>query len=718
MRVLAVVPARGGSVGVPLKNLAKVGGVPLVTRAVNACVAAELVDEVVVSTDHAGIAEAAAAAGARVVDRPAELSGASASSESAVLHVLGQVGEEPEVVVLVQCTSAFIDPADLDAAVAKVLAGGADVVFSALPTHEFVWNQAGEGVGGVNHDPAHRPRRQDRAPEYRETGAFYVMRAAGLREHGHRFFGTVAVQEVPAGHAVEVDSPEDLEIVRALAPVVDRPGPIDVDAVITDFDGVHTDDHVYVDQDGHESVAVSRTDGLGIDLLKRAGVKVLVLSTERNPVVSARARKLGVPVLQGLSAKHTALRDWLSIEGLDPARVAYVGNDVNDLGCLDLVGWPVATPDAHPEVRAAARVVLTRRGGDGAVRELCDRVLAARPADTAPTATTAPATATATASASASATATAPVATVTAPAVTAVAAPAPQVEAAPVAIGEALVGPGQPVYVIGEIGINHNGDLDIARRLIDVAADAGCQAVKFQKRTPEICVPVEQRDLIRQTPWGEMTYLEYKYRVEFGADEYAQIGKYCTERGIDWFASPWDVPSVDFLEDMNVVAHKVASASVTDHEMLRRLAETGKPIILSTGMSTLEEIDAAVEILGTSKLVMMHATSTYPLPPEEANLRAIVTLRERYGVPVGYSGHERGLQISLAAVTLGAVTVERHITLDRTMWGSDHAASLEPSGLEHLVRDIRIIETALGDGVKRVFPGEEAPKSRLRRVTV
>ena len=201
-------------------------------------------------------------------------------------------------------------------------------------------------------------------------------------------------------------------------------------------------------------------------------------------------------------------------------------------------------------------------------------------------------------------------------------------------------------------------------------------------------------------------------------DEYRQIAKYCDERGLHWFASPWDVPSVEFLEEMDVPVHKVASASVSDHELLRALAATGKPIILSTGMSTLSEIDAAVRILGTDNLIMMHATSTYPLPPEEANLRTITTLKDRYGVPVGYSGHERGLQISLAAVTLGAVCVERHITLDRTMWGSDHAASLEPAGLEHLVRDIRIIEQALGDGVKRVFPGEEAPKARLRRVTV
>ncbi|MCF6469600.1 sialic acid synthase [Nonomuraea sp. MG754425] len=678
MRVLAVVPARGGSAGVPLKNLALVGGVPLVTRAVRACLRAELVDQVVVSTDHDGIAETARQAGAIVVERPEELSGATASSESAVLHALDALGADPEIVVLVQATSAFIDPDDLSAAVRKVLDGEADAVVSGLPTHEFLWTAGGSGV---NHDPAVRQRRQDRAPEFRENGAFYVMRTAGLRAHGHRFFGEIAVQPVPVKHAIEIDNPEDLELVRALAPFIDLPEPIDVDAVITDFDGVHTDDRAYVDSEGREMVLVSRSDGMGVSLLRRSGVKVLIMSTEQNPVVAARARKLGVPVLQGLADKRTVLRDWLRIEGLDPARVAYVGNDVNDLGPMGEVGWPVATPDAHPRVRAAARVVLTSAGGSGAVRELCERVVAARPE------------------------------------------PAPvEVRArprfGPVAIGDVPVGDGEPVYVIGEIGINHNGDIDLARQLIDVAAEAGCQAVKFQKRTPAICVPEEQKGQIRQTPWGEMTYLEYKERTEFGRDEYTQIAKYCDERGLHWFASPWDVPSVEFLEEMDVLVHKVASASVADHELLRALAATGKPLILSTGMSTLPEIDAAVEILGTEKLIMMHATSTYPLPPEEANLRTITALKERYGVPVGYSGHERGLQISLAAVTLGAVCVERHITLDRTMWGSDHAASLEPSGLEHLVRDIRIIEQALGDGVKRVFPGEEAPKARLRRVTV
>jgi N-acetylneuraminate synthase len=286
-----------------------------------------------------------------------------------------------------------------------------------------------------------------------------------------------------------------------------------------------------------------------------------------------------------------------------------------------------------------------------------------------------------------------------------------------VTIGSRTIGAGHPTYVIAEIGLNHNGDVEIAKQLIDVARRAGADAVKFQKRTPEIATPAHMRDVPRETPWGTMSYLEYRYRVEFDREQYVEIGDYATMSGLDWFASPWDIPSVHFLEDLGVVAHKVASASLTDTEMLEALRATGKPVILSTGMSTLEQIDRAVAVLGTENLVLLHATSTYPMEAEEANLRVIPTLRERYaGVPVGYSGHERGLQISLAAVALGAVAVERHITLDRTMWGSDHSASLEPAGLEHLVRDIRVIEEALGDGVKRVFPGELAPMAKLRRV--
>lgn len=286
-----------------------------------------------------------------------------------------------------------------------------------------------------------------------------------------------------------------------------------------------------------------------------------------------------------------------------------------------------------------------------------------------------------------------------------------------VSIASNPVGKGHPVYVIAEIGLNHNGDVTIAKQLIDVAAEAGAQAVKFQKRTPLISTPEHMRSVPRETPWGTMTYLDYRYRVEFDREQYIEIGDYANLRGLDWFASPWDVPSLEFLEDLNVVAHKVASASVTDMELLQAMAATGKPVILSTGMSTLDQIDAAVEVFDPEQLIILHATSTYPLSPEEANLRMITSLGDRYtGIPIGYSGHERGLQISLAAVALGAVAVERHITLDRTMWGSDQAASLEPAGLEHLVRDIRIIEEALGDGIKRVYPGELPSLEKLRRV--
>ena len=286
-----------------------------------------------------------------------------------------------------------------------------------------------------------------------------------------------------------------------------------------------------------------------------------------------------------------------------------------------------------------------------------------------------------------------------------------------VTIGSRVIGGGRPAYVIAEIGLNHNGDVELAKRLIDVAADAGADAVKFQKRTPEIATPEHMRDIPRETPWGTMTYLEYRYRVEFDRNQYIEISDHAMLRGLEWFASPWDEPSVAFLEDLGVHAHKVASASLTDHDLLRALRDTGKTVILSTGMSTMDEIDAAIDVLGTERLLLMHATSTYPMEPGEANLRMIPALRERFpGVPVGYSGHERGLQISLAAIALGAVAVERQITLDRTMWGSDHAASLEPAGLQHLVRDIRVIESALGDGVKRVYESELAPMAKLRRV--
>jgi N-acetylneuraminate synthase len=283
-------------------------------------------------------------------------------------------------------------------------------------------------------------------------------------------------------------------------------------------------------------------------------------------------------------------------------------------------------------------------------------------------------------------------------------------------IGNRLIGDGQPCFIVAEIGINHNGDLEIAKRLIDAAVLAGCDAVKFQKRTPELCVPAEQRDVMRETPWGLMTYMEYRERVEFGAEDYAGITEYCRERNIIWFASCWDAPSVDFIDSFDPPCYKIASASLTDDDLLRHHRTFGRPIMLSTGMSTLTQIDHAVEVLGKDELILMHTTSTYPAKTEELNLRCIASLRERYGVPVGYSGHEVGLATSLAAVTLGACAIERHITLDRAMWGSDQAASVEPHGMARLVRDVRSIEAAMGDGVKRVVEGELPIIKRLRRL--
>ena len=284
-----------------------------------------------------------------------------------------------------------------------------------------------------------------------------------------------------------------------------------------------------------------------------------------------------------------------------------------------------------------------------------------------------------------------------------------------ISIGSRQIGEGQPVYVIAEIGINHNGDLEIAKNLMDVAASAGCDAVKFQKRTPELCVPEEQKSQIRETPWGTMTYIEYKERTEFGQQEYQQIDTYAKQLGIHWFASPWDLPSVDFLLTFDPVCIKVASASLTDDALLKKLVASGVPLILSTGMSTMDEIDHAATVVKSSQYALAHATSTYPCQPSELNLRMISTLKDKFQVPIGYSGHETGLATTLAAVAMGATFIERHITLDRAMWGTDHSASVEPTGLDRLVRDIRNIELAFGDGVKRVFESELPVRAKLRR---
>ncbi|MER8059329.1 MULTISPECIES: N-acylneuraminate cytidylyltransferase [unclassified Streptomyces] len=399
-RVLAVIPARGGSKGVPAKNLAPVGGVPLVARAVRECRATRLVTDVVVSTDDQAIAAAARAAGAEVVLRPAAIAGDTATSEAAVRHAMDAHealhGAAVDVVLLVQCTSPFIVREDIDGVAGAVVENGADTAVTVAPFHGFVWREgdteggsgtggeggtAGEGGVGVNHDKSYRPRRQDRPQDFLETGAAYAMDAAGFRAHGHRFFGRTELVRTDPARVLEIDDPHDLARARALAPLfdADRPGSLptadDIDAVVLDFDGTQTDDRVLIDSDGRELVSVHRGDGLGIAALRRSGLRMLILSTEQNPVVAARARKLKLPVLHGIDRKDLALKQWCEEQGIAPERVLYVGNDVNDLPCFALVGWPVAVASAHDVVRGAARAVTGLPGGDGAIREIASWIL-------------------------------------------------------------------------------------------------------------------------------------------------------------------------------------------------------------------------------------------------------------------------------------------------------------------------------------------------------
>ncbi|WP_030679295.1 acylneuraminate cytidylyltransferase [Streptomyces rimosus] len=404
--VVAVIPARGGSKGVPAKNLAAVGGVPLIARAVRECRAARLVTDVVVSTDDAGIAAAARGAGAVVVRRPGAIAGDTATSEAAVLHAMdayeAEHGKSVDAVLLVQCTSPFLVREDIDGVAAAVVEAGADSALTVAPFHGFVWREGADaavgtatdaadpstvaaapapGGTGVNHDKSFRPRRQDRPQDFLETGAAYAMDAAGFRAAGHRFFGRTELVRTDPARVLEVDDPHDLARARALAPLLDtaRPGALptrdDIDAVVLDFDGTQTDDRVLVDSDGREIVAVHRGDGLGIAALRKAELKLLILSTEVNPVVAARANKLRLPVLHGIDRKDLALKQWCEEQGIAPERVLYVGNDVNDLPCFGLVGWPVAVASAHDVVRGAARAVTSTPGGSGAIREIASWLL-------------------------------------------------------------------------------------------------------------------------------------------------------------------------------------------------------------------------------------------------------------------------------------------------------------------------------------------------------
>jgi YrbI family 3-deoxy-D-manno-octulosonate 8-phosphate phosphatase len=477
---------------------------------------------------------------------------------------------------------------------------------------------------------------------------------------------------------------------RAVPPPLSPERLAAVRLLLTDCDGVLTDAGVFYSERGEELTRFSRRDGMGVERLRLAGIETGLVSRDDSPIAARRAERLRLAeVCLGVTDKLAAIAQLAARRGLALEQIAFIGDDLQDLEALRAVGVSACPSDAEPAVRDAVTYVASRPGGQGAFREFADLVLGARQRDAAAPPSDPPA-----------------------------------IRLLPASrrrwlnVGRRGIGDGEPVYVIAEIGINHNGSVEIAKKLIDGAVAAGCDCVKLQKRTPELCVPADQQAIERDTPWGRMTYLDYRRRIEFNVAQYAQIDRYCRDRGIAWAASCWDEPSVDFIAAFDPPFFKAASATLTDRALLRKLRATGRPLMLSTGMSTMDEIDAAVREVGPADLLLAHATSTYPCPPGELNLRAILTLLDRFdGVPIGYSGHETGLATTYAAVALGASFVERHITLDRSMWGSDQAASVEIVGLIRLVRDLRAIEEALGDGIKRVYQSELGALRRLRRVT-
>ncbi|MCJ8211486.1 HAD-IIIA family hydrolase [Mucilaginibacter sp. RS28] len=453
--------------------------------------------------------------------------------------------------------------------------------------------------------------------------------------------------------------------------------------LITDCDGVLTDGGVYYGENGEAQKRFNIKDGMGVERLRKlAGIDTAIITGEKSPSVVTRAEKLQITELHlFVKDKPQVLKEIIARLALNASEVAYIGDDYNDAEIMKLVGLTASPADALPGIKAQADYVCQAKGGEGCFREFAELIIEAKT----------------------------------------------DVSIAPAAVRSEVItlsngrkiGKGEPCYIIAEIGINHNGSLEIAKQLIDEAVAAKADAVKFQKRTPEICVPKDQWEIMRDTPWGRMSYIDYKRKTEFGIAEYAAIDQYCKKVGIDWFVSTWDVPSVDFMEQFNTVIYKLASASLTDFDLIARILQTGRPLMLSSGMSTMKEIDHAIAFVNNFDpaypLFLAHSTSAYPCKPEELNLKMINTLSEKYsGIPIGYSGHETGLATTVAATAMGATFVERHFTLDRAMWGSDHAASVEPQGLQRLVRDIRDVETAAGDGIKKVYESELAPMKRLR----
>jgi N-acylneuraminate cytidylyltransferase len=385
MNILAIIPARGGSKGVPRKNVLPLAGKPLLAYNIEAALDSRFINRVVVSTDDAEIGVVAQQFGAEVVWRPVEISGDMATSESALLHVLDHLREtenyEADILVFLQCTSPLTIAEDIDGTIQALLDETADTALAVIPFHYFLWRPTESGdAAGINHHKSVRPLRQEREPQYLETGAVYVMRTPGFEETRHRFFGKTAMYEMPAERRLEIDEPVDFQVAEILirdqmkADIFTRL-PEKIDAVVFDFDGVFTDNKAIVLEDGREAATVSRGDGLGTRLLKETGLPILILSTEPNPIVRVRAKKLGLPVIHGVERKWQILQSWLDERDLQASQVVYVGNDINDAECMSQVGCAVAVADAVPEILKIADIVLHNKGGQGAVREICDLIL-------------------------------------------------------------------------------------------------------------------------------------------------------------------------------------------------------------------------------------------------------------------------------------------------------------------------------------------------------
>ncbi len=385
MECIAIIPARGGSKGILRKNIFPLAGRPLIAYNIEQALRARLVSRVVVSTDDAEIAAVSGKFGAEVVWRPLEISGDSASSESALLHTLDFLrqneGYQPDIVAFLQCTSPLTLADDIDGTIQALIDEGADSSLAVIPFHYFLWRQEDDGdVEGINHDKRVRLLRQEREPQYLETGAVYAMRADGFTRAKHRFFGKTAMYIMPHERRLEIDEPVDFQIAEMLVREQQHEErlsllPETIAALVLDFDGVFTDNKVIVFQDGREAVLSNRGDGWGIEQLDRTGLPILILSSEPNPVVQARADKLGIPCLHGIKNKGETLKEWITEQGVDPANIIYLGNDVNDISCMDQVGCAVAVADAHPDVLKHVVLVLENKGGHGAIREICDLIM-------------------------------------------------------------------------------------------------------------------------------------------------------------------------------------------------------------------------------------------------------------------------------------------------------------------------------------------------------